>query len=129
MNMLYTYKAKVTRVIDGDTFVCDLDLGFNMWIKGLKIRLLNYNAPETRGKEKLLGVMAKAILKDLINNKEIIIRTTKSDAFGRYLGEVWLQDDTNLVEKLVSDGYGVNWDGKGKRPAFDTQKNYPIKTI
>jgi micrococcal nuclease len=129
MSPFYIYRARVTRVVDGDTLVCDIDLGFHTWIKDLKIRLLNYNAPETRGLEKSFGAKAKSALKELLTSKEVTIQTSKSDDFGRYLGNIWLEDGTDLVEKLVKDGYGVIWDGTGTRPAFEAGMDYPIKTI
>jgi micrococcal nuclease len=125
--MLYTYKAIVTRIVDGDTFVCDLDLGFKLWNKDIKIRLLNYNAPEVEGPEKPFGLIAKGATSNLILNKEVTLHTEKADSFGRYLGTVWLSTGENLVDLLVSKGYGVNWDGKGTRPGFDIAKTYPLK--
>ena len=28
----YIYKATLVKIIDGDTFDCDIDLGFNVWM-------------------------------------------------------------------------------------------------
>lgn len=127
--MIYTYAAKVTKVTDGDTFVCDIDLGFRLWNKDVKIRLLNYNAPENSGAEKAFGAVAKQVMTNLLLTRDITIRTVKSDSFGRYLGEVWLDNGVNLVDMLVADGFGINWDGKGTRPGFDMSASYPLKKI
>ena len=36
---MYEYNCKLDRVIDGDTVDVDIDLGFNHWIHGERIRL------------------------------------------------------------------------------------------
>ena len=41
---LYTYRATVTRVIDGDTVVADIDLGFRTWRHGERLRLYGIDA-------------------------------------------------------------------------------------
>ena len=46
---MYTYLARVTKVYDGDTLTCDIDLGFNMWMRAQKIRLADIDAPELVG--------------------------------------------------------------------------------
>ena len=28
----YIYKATLVKIIDGDTFDCDIDLGFKLWV-------------------------------------------------------------------------------------------------
>ncbi len=48
----------------------------------------------------------------------------RGDAFGRWLADVYL-DGWNLVEQLIDEGWGVAWDGKGRRPAFDPAAPYP----
>ena len=45
---MYHYKAKLVRVIDGDTIDVDIDLGFDVWLKKQRIRL--NLAPETKPK-------------------------------------------------------------------------------
>jgi endonuclease YncB( thermonuclease family) len=46
---LYTYKAQITEVYDGDTVTADIDLGFHTWRRDEKLRLYEINAPEMRG--------------------------------------------------------------------------------
>ena len=45
--LMYTYKAKLIRVIDGDTIEASVDLGFGLRYQML-IRLHGINTPETR---------------------------------------------------------------------------------
>ncbi len=42
----------VNRVIDGDTFEADIDLGFGVWIRKQKFWLYGVDTPETRGAKK-----------------------------------------------------------------------------
>lgn len=89
---LYTYKATVVDVYDGDTITVDLDLGFNTWIRGERVRLARINAPEVRGTEKIFGLPARDQLKNLILNKRVTIKTLKDKKgkYGRYLVEIFL---------------------------------------
>ena len=62
---MYKYKAKVIRVIDGDTLDAMIDLGFDTWVKK-RIRLAGIDAYESRTRdkeEKKKGLAAKARLK------------------------------------------------------------------
>ncbi|MEM9544890.1 MAG: thermonuclease family protein [Bacteroidota bacterium] len=90
--MLFRYKAKVVKVVDGDTFDVDLDLGFYIILRKQRIRLKGIDAPETRGKERFAGLESKAWLQDEIEGKEIEIVTFKNakGKYGRCLGVVYL---------------------------------------
>lgn len=108
---LYTYKAKVTAVYDGDTITVDIDLGLSTWIRGEKVRFHRIDTPEIRGSERPEGLVARDYLRSLILDKEIILETIKDKRgkYGRYLGEIWLLDETgqyiNINDKLVEEGY------------------------
>lgn len=104
---MYTYKVIVNRVIDGDTLDIDVDLGFDVWVRGIIIRLNRINAYETRlgihtdARTKEKGLEAKKYLKTLLENKEAIITTLDTkEKFGRWLGEVYL-NDMNINDDLV----------------------------
>jgi hypothetical protein len=59
--MLYVYKAKLDRVVDGDTIDATIDLGFDTWAFR-RIRLAGIDAPETRTRdlvEKQAGFASK----------------------------------------------------------------------
>lgn len=49
---MYHYKAKITNVVDGDTFDVDIDLGFHIHIHE-RVRLLNVDTPENLVKKNL----------------------------------------------------------------------------
>ena len=42
---MYQYKAKITRIIDGDTVDCDIDLGFKVILAKQRIRLYGIDTP------------------------------------------------------------------------------------
>ena len=87
---LYTYKVnQVLRVIDGDTMVVSIDLGFNLALTQT-IRIKGIDAPETRTtalKEKARGQAAKAFAEAWLQGKHLLIKTTRDDKYGRMLGD------------------------------------------
>lgn len=157
---LFTYQAKVLRVIDGDTLEVELDLGLRCYRRE-RIRILGMDAPETRrsgGVDKRFeGYSSKAFLELLLigavqartrakledfrddapedyrdsldhlreairrapgilpvvsfagQKARIIVKTERGDAFGRWLGKVWLpshsdDDHLDLAELMISLG-------------------------
>jgi micrococcal nuclease len=110
---LYFYKARVTKVYDGDTCTVDIDLGLHIWTNGEKIRLYRINAPEIRGSERPEGLKSRDFLRSLILDKDIILQTIKDTKgkYGRYLGEIWVQNETgeyfNVNDRLVEEGYAI----------------------
>lgn len=109
---MYTYKAKVIDVYDGDTITCIIDLGFKISIKE-KFRLYGINTPEIRTKnleEKKLGYEAKHRLEELIKDKEVYIEVLKKGKFGRWVSNVYVTlDDLNFKKSvnqtLLTEGF------------------------
>jgi endonuclease YncB( thermonuclease family) len=88
------YSASVIRVIDGDTLLLSIDLGFST-LTHAKVRLYGINAPESRSRdplEKELGLKAKAFLHMLLHEKLVTIQCLGLGSFGRWLVFVWLGD-------------------------------------
>lgn len=82
--MPYEYHAKVINVVDGDTIVVDIDLGFNVVLSNQSVRLLGVDTPESRTSdkiEKVFGLASKEYAKEFVENckKQIILRTHKSE--------------------------------------------------
>ena len=108
---MYTYKAKVLSVYDGDTITCLLDLGFNIHVKE-KFRLYGIDTPEIRTKdlnEKKEGYRSKARLEELIKNKEIYIRVLKKGKFSRWISKIYLTEndilgDNSVNQLLIKEG-------------------------
>lgn len=110
---MYEYKGTVTKVIDGDTIDVLIDLGFCVKVHE-RFRLLNINAPETRGSERELGLKSKQVVTDELLNKEVIIRSSVDDSYiyedkyGRWLAVVYLDGsdyNKSLVERGLATGY------------------------
>ena len=106
---LYNYKAKVYRVVDGDTIIVDIDLGFNMFLTNLRLRLARINAPETKGASIEAGKISKDFLTATLDKKDIVIKTSKSqvDIYGRYIAEIYL-GETNINDLMVEKGFAVS---------------------
>jgi hypothetical protein len=45
---MYDYQCTIVRVVDGDTVDVDIDLGFDTWRRGERIRLYGIDTPECR---------------------------------------------------------------------------------
>ncbi len=113
----YLYKATIANVIDGDTLLLDIDLGFQT-IRKQRVRLNQINAPEIKTKK---GKESFNYLRDLSANLgTVIVKTNKIDIYGRYLADIFypLTKTTNqttqaeifqtgvyLNEQIVSEGF------------------------
>ena len=116
---MYEYGCKVTRVVDGDTVDCILDLGFSILHK-CRVRLFGIDTPESRTRdkdEKVRGKLAAKFLKDAIDNgKKVILRTKLKDSkgkYGRVLGEI-IVDDININVTMIENYLAVAYHGQNK---------------
>lgn len=109
--------AWVISVYDGDTFSAVVDLGFEMQTTQ-HFRVLHVDTPELHvpGMEGLnpAGVKARDFTNSQIFEKEVLLRETKREKFGRYLAEVRTPDGKDLAKELVRRKLGVPYEG-GKR--------------
>ena len=113
----YLYRAEVVRVIDGDTIVVDIDLGFYTWLHEQRIRLAGIDAPPVRGAGKAAGIAAAKYLEGMIDGREIIIRTFKAGdrgdrkgKYGRWLGRIYV-DGLDVNRSMIDAGHAVPYDG------------------
>ena len=131
--MPYEYNATVTEVVDGDTIVIDIDLGFDVMFTKQKVRLLGVDTPESRTSdkvEKVFGVASKDFVKKFVAGckSKVIIRTHISEGtddsgrekFGRLLGEI-INPETKEVlnEQLIAKNYAVRYMGENKLAVKD----------
>jgi micrococcal nuclease len=129
--MPYEYYATVTNVVDGDTIVIDIDLGFNVVLSNQSVRLAGVDTPESRTSdkvEKTFGLISKEYTKKFVEscNNHVIVRTQKPDSsekFGRILGDV-INPETREVlnESLIKNGYAVGYLGENKDNVIDQHK-------
>lgn len=106
---LYLYKAKVKSNYDGDTITVDVDLGFKTYIEQ-KLRMARIDTPELRGAEKARGQMVRDYVRELIQGKEVYIRTEKDTTgkYGRYIADLYYEDAgewINLNDHLLAIGF------------------------
>lgn len=107
---MYEYRAIITSVFDGDTLRANLHLGFGIVDqgssgKGRQFRLYGINTPEVRGKEKEEGLKVRDYVRSLLpEGTEVLIKSIKdrSGKYGRYLAEIWINDDKDGVPHLYN---------------------------
>ena len=98
----------VVNVIDGDTFRAD-----DGTEKGVVIRLIGVDAPETRNtglkKASDFGFEAKDFLTDLLSGQKVRLDydVGRQDRYGRTLAYVYLPDGTFVNAELLKQGYGM----------------------
>jgi endonuclease YncB( thermonuclease family) len=110
------YPAKITRIIDADTYEATVDLGFHASMD-IKIRLLDIDAPEIRGSERVAGMEALRFANNLISEKafaidtewHVTIITHKLDSFGRWLANIVFHDGVDLADELIKSGHAVKY--------------------
>ena len=77
---MYEYKAKILRVVDGDTVDVDIDLGFGVWMHKERVRMMGIDTPESRTRdlvEKQFGLASKEYVKSYLPVGSIqVLKTT-----------------------------------------------------
>ena len=125
---MYDYKCKVVKVVDGDTVDVDIDLGFGIWMKNERVRIMGIDTPESRTRdlvEKKFGLAAKERLKSLLGESTVLrtqIAKNGEDMkgkFGRILGDFDVYDaKTDAVRPvtkiLIDEGHAVSYFGGSK---------------
>lgn len=126
---MYEYKAKVLKVIDGDTVDVDIELGFGVILADERVRIMGIDTPESRTSDKvedLFGEAAKARVKELLGKGDYCILRTEVNKdgedmkgkFGRILGDFLIEDfngeDKMLTDILIEEGHAVAYFGGSK---------------
>lgn len=103
---LYQYKAEVTKVIDGDTFISRVELGFDV-MKNVTIRLAKINAPEMKGPDSIAASKAKDYLTRKLLGKTIYFSSKAYDKYHRSIAIVYLSatDTATVNNDLVRKGF------------------------
>ena len=125
---MYEYRTTINRVVDGDTVDVDIDLGFGVWLKDERVRIMGIDTPESRTRdktEKKFGLAAKARLKSLLGKTAVLKTRIAKDGedmkgkFGRILGdfEVYYATEDRYClagEILVKEAHAVLYEGQSK---------------
>ena len=102
---LYTYKAYVKKIIDGDTIWVIVDCGFKTWVHQ-KIRFRGINAPGITTKK---GTEAfKFVSKELKGLPFIIIKSHGRDKYGRYLADIFYLKGEEDPQSVLNKGLFLN---------------------
>ena len=129
----YIYKAKLERVVDGDTVDALIDLGFDTWVKK-RIRYKGIDTWESRTKdldEKKLGLAAKDRNKELLESVSskpgyFRLKSYGVGKYGRVLGEIFVKDiegiEYNVNQTLIDEGHAYEYEG-GKKKMFVNKEN------
>ena len=124
----YIYRAKLDRVVDGDTVDALIDVGFDIWVKK-RIRFMGVDAWESRTRdleEKKKGLAAKARVIELLQETSskpgyFRLKSHGVGKYGRVLGEIFIQDEKgkqyNINEQLKIEGHAYEYFG-GKKQIF-----------
>lgn len=107
---MYTYRATIVRVIDGDTVDLDIDLGFHVHVRE-RVRLRGVNAPELRGESREAGQASRDfVFWWFATRKSIMIQTypDEREKYGRWLADIYdEQTHESLAAALVAAGHAV----------------------
>lgn len=110
----FVYNFKVERVIDGDTIVVKIDLGFSIWVKKT-LRLNGVDTPEIRTSdptEKQAGQKAKEFVETFLKKPGNLLKTgKKAGKFGRYLADFFNSENESLSDLLIANNLAVKYTG------------------
>ena len=122
---MYEYNAICERVIDGDTIIANVDLGFDTW-KKVRVRFAGVNTPETRTRdkeEKERGLKAKARVQSIMdmNENKVRLEVHGMGKYGRALADILVETVgtiadrgltlTNVNKLLIKEGHGEEYSG------------------
>lgn len=107
---MFEYRARILRVIDGDTVEAEIDLGFRVSLRAT-LRLAGIDTPELRGPTREAGRAATDYLELLLSKlagpeRQVTVRTQKdrTGKYGRYLADL-VVGGRSLNEALVLAGH------------------------
>jgi micrococcal nuclease len=127
---MYTYNAKILKVIDGDTVELLVDMGMHHWIRQ-RIRFTDIDTAELRSSCEAERVEAKrakefvenalafslkreTTLLEHLNHPDVIIKTEKEGSFGRFIATVQIVGD-----ERGTIGYRLKLAGLEKKESYD----------
>jgi endonuclease YncB( thermonuclease family) len=104
-DVLYTYKAHVNKVINGDTLILDIDLGFGIFTSQ-KIRLNGVNALELYTES---GKKARQYLNSKLNGLDfVVIKTYHIAKYSRFTADIYYSGKYDDIESVINKGNFLN---------------------
>ena len=119
---MYEYRVQILKIVDGDTVDVDIDLGFGIWLRNERVRIMGIDTPESRTRdkvEKVFGLAAKKRLKELLGKTAVLQTQVSKDGedlkgkFGRILGD-FVTGDSTVTKIMIDEGYCVPYFGGSK---------------
>lgn len=124
---MFEYQATLDRVIDGDTYVLVIDLGFEVHVK-THARLLGVNTPEMRGTERPAGLGATRFVQQWfdqttataaaagtewelrvvshdMNHTPTSKHPTRKGKYGRWLVDIYNHNNDSLADAIRQAGH------------------------
>jgi len=105
--MSYAYAATIDRVVDGDTLLVLIEVGFGIIVRD-RLRLRGINCPEVSTPE---GARAKRHVEKLLPpGSTIVIKShkDKTDIYGRFVADVFYQQGVDDAEEIIKNGAYLN---------------------
>ncbi len=141
---MYEYRAKLINIVDGDTVDVDIDLGFGIWMRDERVRIMGIDTPESRTRdliEKKFGLAAKKRMAELLGEADVVLKTQiardgedMKGKFGRILGDFDVyyspQDRTmRVTEIMMLEGHAVPYMGGSKEELLEQHMANRAKLI
>lgn len=96
----------VVRVLDGDTVIVNLDLGWRVYRNEERIRVAGIAAPEIRGAEKEAGLAAKAHAETLLPvGATVLVNSQAKPTFERTVGSIRIPRKGDFGDLMVRAGH------------------------
>ncbi|MBI5149590.1 MAG: thermonuclease family protein, partial [Candidatus Omnitrophica bacterium] len=105
--MSYTYTASIDRVIDGDTLLALVEVGFRIIVRD-RLRLRGIDCPEVGTPE---GDRAKRFVEKLLPaGATIVLKSHKdrTDQHGRFVVDVFYKQGIEDARAIIKDGMYLN---------------------
>jgi len=118
-------EGKVIKVYDCDTitiatkFPYLTSLNESSIMYRFHVRLLGIDTPEMKSKnedEKSIAQLAQKALSELILNKNVSLKNTSLDKYGRILANIYTENGIELSNWAISNRFAVFYDGGTKKP-------------
>ena len=118
-------EGKVIKVYDCDTITIATKFPYATTLKESNImyrfhvRLLGIDTPEMKTKnedEKAIAHLAQKSLSELILNKNVTLKNTSLDKYGRILANVYTENGIELCNWAITNKFAVSYDGGTKKP-------------
>jgi endonuclease YncB( thermonuclease family) len=119
-----TIVSRLVRVVDGDTFICDIVKGYPDEItRGIGVRLRGIDTPELRDKRPEIRALARKardyVKQRLTAAKHVELRNVSKGKYFRIIADVYI-DESNLSSELLAQDYAKPYNGGTKPKRLST---------